>query len=63
MLTWIVRALLLFAGVIASWFIAKDAPGFASVQMTIATLLFVAVVAAAAFWPPPYKRRRANRPR
>jgi len=63
MLTWIVRGLLLLAGVIASWFIAKDAPGFASVQMTIATLLFVAIVAAAAFWPPTSRRRRADRPR
>jgi hypothetical protein len=63
MFTWIVRALLVLAGVIASWFIGKDAPGFASVQMTIATLLFVAVVAVAAFWPLPYKRRHAGKPR
>lgn len=63
MLTWIVRGLLIVAAFVAGWFAERDAPGFASVQMSIATLLFVALVAVAAFWPLPRKWRNADKRR
>jgi hypothetical protein len=51
MVSWIVRGLLLAAGSVASWFVAKDAPGFGVIQMMVATLLLALIVAVIAFWP------------
>ena len=51
MLGWIVRGLLIVAGFVASWFVAKDAPQFGIMQMAVALFLFVIVVAVLAFWP------------
>jgi type II secretory pathway component PulJ len=51
MVGWIVRGLLLAAGSVASWFVAKDAPGFGVIQMMVATLLLALIVAVIAFWP------------
>ena len=45
MLGWIVRGLLIVAGFVASWFVAKDAPQFGIMQMAVALFLFVLVVA------------------
>ena len=51
MIGWIVRGLLIAGGTIASWFVAKDAPGFGVIQMMVATLLPALIVAVIAFWP------------
>lgn len=51
MLGWLIRALMLLAGFITSWFIARDELKFNTIQMVIAILLFTLVVAIAAFWP------------
>ena len=51
MLSWIARALLIVAGFAASWFVAKDAPNFGFIQMTVALMLFGLIVLVLAFWP------------
>ena len=51
MLGWIVRGLLIVAGFVASWFVAKDAPQFGLLQMAVAIFLFVLAVWVLAFWP------------
>jgi type II secretory pathway component PulJ len=48
---WAVRMLLIAAGGVTSWFVAKDAPGFGVIQMMVATLLLALVVSVIAFWP------------
>lgn len=50
MFNWIIRLLLVMAGSIASWFVARDALNFAIVQMVIAVILFTIVIFIAAFW-------------
>ena len=47
---WIIRAVLIVAGIVASWFIAKDAVNFPIFQMVVALLLIVFVVAVLALW-------------
>ena len=51
MLGWIVRVLLVLAGFITSWFVARDALNFGIMQMVVAVILFTLIVAVAAFWP------------
>ena len=51
MVGWIARGLLIVAGFVASWFVAKDAPQFGLVQMAIGLLLLILVVCVLAFWP------------
>lgn len=51
MFGWIVRGVLIVAGSITSWFVAKDAPNFEIVQMAVALLLIALVVFVLAFWP------------
>ena len=51
MLGWIVRVLLIAAGVVASWLVAKDSPQFGMMQMAVALILVVLVIAVLAFWP------------
>ncbi len=51
MISWIVRILMIAAGVVTGWFIAKDAPVFGVAQMMVALLLLTLVVAVLAFWP------------
>lgn len=51
MLSWLVRILLVLAGVIAGWIVAPDSNQFSIFQMVIAVLLFTFFVAIAAFWP------------
>jgi hypothetical protein len=48
---WIARGLLIVAGFVVSWFVAKDAPQFGLIQMAVAIILFVLVVWVVAFWP------------
>ena len=51
MVGWIVRVLLIVAGSVASWFVAKDAPQFGVLQMIVAVFLLALVVAVLAYWP------------
>ena len=51
MLNWIVRGLLVVAGIVTGIFIAEDAPNFGVIQMMVALLLLTLIVAAIAFWP------------
>jgi hypothetical protein len=51
MISWVVRALMVAAGVVTSWFVAKDAPVFGVVQVMVAILLLTLLVAVVAFWP------------
>jgi len=50
-ISWAVRALLIVAGAVSSWFVGKDAPGFGVIQMMVATLLLALIVSVIAFWP------------
>lgn len=65
MLGWIVRGLMIAAGVITGFFVAKDAPLYGVVQTMMALGLMTAIVAAAAFWPdkwmPGFNRRHKRR--
>lgn len=49
MFGWLIRLIMIPAGVIAGWLVAKDAPNFGIVQISIALLLIVFVVAVFAF--------------
>jgi hypothetical protein len=51
MLGWVARGLLIVAGFVASWLVAKDAPQFGLMQMAVAIILVVLVVGVLAFWP------------
>ncbi|MDX3775261.1 hypothetical protein QE250_14165 [Chromatiaceae bacterium AAb-1] len=51
MLGWLARFFLVAGGVIASWFVSREANNFEVVQMVIAIFLFVLVAVVAAFWP------------
>ena len=51
MLNWLVRGLLMIAGVVTGWFVAKEAPNFGVIQMMTALLLLTLFVAVVAFWP------------
>ena len=56
MVNWIVGGLMAIAGIIAAWFIARDAPNFELVRGAVATILLVAVIALIAFWPRIWRR-------
>jgi predicted signal transduction protein with EAL and GGDEF domain len=51
MVGWVARVLLIVAGFVTSWFVAKDAPQFGVMQMALALILVVLVVFVLAFWP------------
>jgi hypothetical protein len=51
MISWIVRILMVVAGVVTSWFVTKDAPIFGVAQAMVALLLLTFIVAVLAFWP------------
>ena len=51
MLSWIVRLLMVAAGFMTSWFLAKDAPIFGVAQMIMTLTLIALIVAIVAFWP------------
>lgn len=50
MLGFFARLLLIPAGVIAAWFVAKDSPNFSVVQLVVMLVLVAVVIAVAAFW-------------
>ncbi len=47
---WVVRAVLIIAGIVTSWFIAKDAVNFPIFQMAVALLLMVFAIAVLALF-------------
>ncbi len=59
----IARIILTVAGVIAAWFVAKDAPNFSLIQMVIGLLLVVLVVFAFAFSSYVWTRHRPKNKR
>jgi hypothetical protein len=52
MIGWVIRLLMIAAGVITGWFVAKDAPIFGIAQVMVCLLLLTLIVAVLAFWPP-----------
>lgn len=44
MIAWLTRLILIPAGMIASWFVAKDAPNFGAVQTMVAVFLLVFIL-------------------
>lgn len=51
MVSWIARIILIVAGIVASWLVAKDVSYFPTLQLAVAVLLVALVVLAIAFWP------------
>jgi predicted signal transduction protein with EAL and GGDEF domain len=51
MIAWLVRILVIVSGFMASWFVTKDSPQFAVMQMAVILLVVVLIVAVLAFWP------------
>ncbi|MGN6670355.1 MAG: hypothetical protein ACTHJ4_02290 [Candidatus Nucleicultricaceae bacterium] len=51
MLSWVVRGLLVLAGVIAGWFVAPDTHEYQIVSFVATMLLVTLFVAIAAFYP------------
>jgi hypothetical protein len=62
---WIARGLLIVAGFVASWLVAKDSPEFGIMQMAVTLVLVVLVVWVLAFWPERWSRmlKRGPKPR
>ncbi len=58
MLNWIVRIIMIVAGVVTGLFLAKDAPLFGTVRTMVMLLLIALFVAALAFWPERWTFRR-----
>jgi hypothetical protein len=50
MINLLLRPVMLFAAIIAGWFVARDAVNFNIIQMVVAVFLITAIVAIAAFW-------------
>jgi hypothetical protein len=50
MLGWVVRILLIVAGAITGWFVARDATNF-GVQMCVILTLITVFMVALVFWP------------
>ena len=62
MLSWIVRIIMILAGVGTGLFLAKDAPLFGVVQTMVKLLLLALIVAGLAFWPENWWFKRRRRP-
>lgn len=58
MITLIARVALAAGGLVAGWFVARNAPNFNVIQGIAAMLIIAAVVAAAALWPALRRRGR-----
>ena len=57
-MVWVVRVLLIAGGLVASWFVARDALNFHVISFVAALSLFVCLVALLAFWPSIVQRFR-----
>jgi hypothetical protein len=64
MVSWVARLLLIAAGTVTSWFVARDEPNFSVIQLATALLLLTFVVAVLAFRPARWtvRRHRAGGP-
>ena len=51
MAAWLTRIALAAGGVVAGWFVTKDAPNFSVIQGMAAMMIIAVVVALTAFWP------------
>jgi hypothetical protein len=51
MISWVIRLLMISAGAVTGWFIAKDAPIFGVARLMVGLLLLTLIVAVLAFWP------------
>jgi hypothetical protein len=61
MLSWVVRAIMFAAAIIAGWFVARDAVNFGVIQLVAALFLITAFVAVAAFWEALAERLKSKR--
>lgn len=63
MLRYIARIVLVIAGGIASWFVARDAPNFGAIQLVVGLIFLVWIVVILGFWPSvvSWMRSRSNR--
>jgi len=43
-MAWLIRLILIPAGTVAGWFVAKDAPNFGAVQTMVAVFLLVFIL-------------------
>jgi hypothetical protein len=57
-LLWPADLLLQAGGIVAGWFISKDAPSFIAVQMMVATLVLAAIICLLAFLQTLWSRRK-----
>ena len=51
MLGWLIRILLLGAGIIAGWFVPRDQLGYAIIQMVVVLVLIVMASVAVIYFP------------
>jgi uncharacterized membrane protein YoaK (UPF0700 family) len=49
--SWLIRLILIIAGVVAEWFIARDVPQFQLVELCVSIFLVIFIVFVLAFWP------------
>lgn len=63
MIGWVVRGVMVVAGVLTGLFIAKDAPNFGVIQMMISLLVIALIVAVFAFWPTRWTVRPRRSPK
>ena len=63
-MNWIIRGILIVAGFVVSWFVAKEAPQFSILQMVVSLLFLALAVVVLAFWPEWWKQilNRGRRP-
>jgi hypothetical protein len=59
-LTWPADLLLDAGGIVAGWFISKDATSFIAVQMMVATLVLAAIISLLVFLQTLWSRRKAQ---
>jgi membrane protein DedA with SNARE-associated domain len=60
-MAWLVRGLLVLAGIVASWWIAEDEPIFPVVQMVVVLLLIVLALLVVEVWLPRWREKSAAR--
>ena len=51
MFGWLVRVLMIIAGVITGWFVARDATNFGVLQMFVMLALITIFIGVLALWP------------
>ena len=51
MFGWLIRVLMIIAGVITGWFVARDATNFGVLQMFVMLALITVFVGVFALWP------------